>query len=115
MLQKTLIILALAVFFSRCSLPQIKNEAPQINTLKVAQKFKINLPEEHKTGYMWQLSDNYNKTVLNHLNAVWHGNQKGIDFNFETLSIGQTTLTLIKRRYIDTIAKKTFIVNIQNE
>ena len=114
MLQKTLIILGLAIFFSNCSLPQIKNEAPEINTLKVAQKFKINLPEEHKTGYIWQLSDNYDKIILNHLNAVWHGNEKGIDFNFNTLSAGQTTLTLIKRKYVDTIAKKTFIVNIRN-
>ncbi len=114
MLQKLIIILVVTLFYSRCSLPQIKNEAPQINSLKVAQKFKINLPEEHKTGYMWQLSDNYDKTVLSHLNAVWHGNEKGIDFNFKALSIGQTTLTLIKRKYIDTIAKKTFIVNIQN-
>ncbi len=105
-------LLFFILFFYNCGYTQLKNEAPQINTIKVNKKFKINLPEEHKSGYMWQLSDNYNKKPVEHLNAVWRGNEKGIDFNFKALSIGQVTLCLVKRKYIDTIDYKTFIVNV---
>ncbi len=97
---------------SNCSLNQIKNEAPLVNAIKLSKKFKINLPEEYKSGYIWQLNDNYNKTILTNINTVWLGDKKGIDFNFEALSVGEVTLTLIKRKYVDTIENKTFIVKI---
>jgi predicted secreted protein len=107
MLKKILSVIALIFFFSCfqfCSLTQIKDESPKINLVKNGTKFKINLPENHSDGYLWQL--------IHDVGAVWHGNERGIDFNLKALSIGQTTLTLIKRKYTDTITNKTFIVNI---
>jgi hypothetical protein len=115
MLKKILSALALIFFlscFQFCSLTQIKDESPKINLVKIGSKFRINLPENHSDGYLWQLSENYDKKLLHDVGAVWHGNEKGIDFNLEALSIGQTTLSFVKRKYTDTISNKTFIVNI---
>jgi len=105
-------LLLICAIISSCSYTQLKNEAPLLNRIKVNKKFKINLPENHTDGYMWQLKDDYNKNLISHLNAVWHGNEKGIDFNFQSLSIGQVTLSFTKRKYLDTSDFKTFIVNI---
>ena len=107
-----LFILTFCFFYSSCSYKQIKNEAPSINLIKVEEKFRINLPEDHRTGASWQLVDNYNKVAINNLNVVWHGNEKGIDFNFRALSVGEATLSFVKRKYVDTIDSKTFIVRI---
>jgi predicted secreted protein len=98
-----------------CSLTQIKDESPKINSVENGTKFKINLPEEHSSGYIWQLSENYDKSLVKDLGAVWHGNQKGIDFNLKALSVGQTTLSFVSRKYNDTANYKTFIVNIFNK
>ena len=105
-------LLLLVSSFEFCSLPQIKDESPKINLVKNGTRFKINLPENHSSGYLWQLSENYDKNLVSDLGAVWHGNEKGIDFNLKALSTGQTTLTLIQRKYNDTTGNKTFIVNI---
>lgn len=98
--------------FQFCSLPQIKEESPKINLVKKGTKFRINLPENHSSGYIWQLSEKYDKNLIKDLEAVWHGNEKGIDFNLQALSVGQTTLHLTLRKYTDTSSNKTFIVNI---
>ena len=98
--------------FQFCSLPQIKDESPKINFVKKGTKFRINLPENHSSGYIWQLSEKYDKSLIKDLEAVWHGNEKGIDFNLQALSVGQTTLYLTLRKYTDTSSNKTFIVNI---
>ncbi|MBA2611776.1 MAG: protease inhibitor I42 family protein [Bacteroidetes bacterium] len=98
-----------------CSLTQIKDESPKINSVENGSKFKINLPEDHSSGYIWQLGENYDKSLLKDLGAVWHGNEKGIDFNLKALSVGQTTLSFVLRKYNDTANYKTFIVNIFNK
>jgi predicted secreted protein len=76
------------------------------------KQFRINLPEDHSTGYGWQLSQDYDTRLLRHISDVWHGNDKGIDFNFKALSAGQLTLTLVSRKYTDTAATKQFVVKI---
>jgi hypothetical protein len=43
------------------------------------------------------------------------GPKKGVDFNFQTLSAGQTTLTLVLRKYNDTIQIKQYVVKIEQE
>lgn len=98
-----------------CSLTPIKEESPKINSVENGSKFKINLPEDHSSGYIWQLSENYDKSLVKDLGAVWHGNKKGIDFNLKALSVGQTTLSFISRKYNDTADYKIFIVNIFNK
>ena len=98
--------------FLSCSLKQIKSESPEINNIILNDKYKINLPEEHSSGYLWQLSENYDKNIIDNLNTVWHGNEKGVDFNFNTLAIGQTTLNFVLRKHNDTTEIKHFVVNI---
>lgn len=98
-----------------CSLTQIKDESPKINSVENGTKFKINLPEDHSSGYIWQLGENYDKSLIKDLGAVWHGNEKGVDFNLKALSVGQTTLSFVSRKYNDTADYKVFIVNIFNK
>lgn len=98
--------------FQFCSLTQIKEESPKINLVKIGTKFRINLPENHSSGYLWQLSEKYDKSIVKDLGAVWHGNEKGIEINLKALSIGQTTLSFVLRKYTSTVSNKTFIVNI---
>lgn len=106
--------LNILVFFiiTSCSVPNVKLEAPQINNLVINKSYRINLPEDHSSGYIWHLDENYDKKIMDHINTVWHGNKKGVDYNFNTLTIGQTTLTFVARKYTDTSDIKHFIVNI---
>jgi predicted secreted protein len=103
------------IVFSNCSLPQITKESPQINSVKLHSKFCVILPEDHSTGYLWQLNSDYDKHLISSINQVWHGNKKGIYFNFEALSAGQNTLTFISRKYTDTSDIKRFIVKIDDK
>lgn len=72
----------------------------------------INLQEDHRTGANWQLQGDYNASVVQRVNEVWHGNEKGIYFNLRALAVGQTTLVFIKRKYTDTLDNKAFIIKI---
>ena len=100
--------------FSGCSLPELKKEAPAINEIPANTKFRIILPEDHTSGYIWQLKQDYDQNVINQINEVWHGNEKGIYFNLKALATGQTTLTFISRKYTDTADVKHFIVKIDS-
>jgi len=91
---------------------EIKKEAPEINQVPKNSKFRIILPENHTNGYLWQLNNDYDQKVIEQLNEVWHGNEKGIYFNLKALSAGQTTLTFVSRKYTDTAEIKFFIVKI---
>ncbi len=110
---KNHILKILVIFFlSSCSLKQIKDESPAVNKIDQHQKYRINLPENHSDGYIWQLNDSYDRTIIDNINTVWHGNSNGVDFNFNTLAAGQTTLTFVLRKYNDTGEIKHFIVQI---
>jgi hypothetical protein len=98
--------------FSKCGFPELKKEAPGINEIPANTKFTIILPENHTTGYLWQLDQTYDESVVNQINEVWHGNNKGIYFNLRSLAAGQTTLTFVARKYTDTSDIKHFIVKI---
>ncbi len=108
-------LVGLLILMSGCTLPQLNKEAPEINTVEKNKKFRINLPENHSTGYLWQLSAGFDKTVAEDLNAVWHGNEKGIDFNFKSGESGETTLTFVLRKHTDTSNVKSFIVKITDQ
>lgn len=100
-------------FIFSCSYTEINKEAPSINAVNLNSKFRINLPEEHSSGYIWQLSESYDRNLLENINTVWHGNKKGVDFNFLTRAMGTTTLTFVLRKHIDTTEIKHFVVNIK--
>ena len=106
-------LLFVILLFSNCSsFPEAKKEAPEVNEVPANSNFKIVLPEDHTTGYIWQLKQDYDQTVISQINEVWHGNDKGIYFNLNALATGQTTLTFISRKYRDTADIKHFIVKI---
>jgi predicted secreted protein len=107
-----LFTIILLITFQGCSLKEVKKTFPDINQVLVNEKFRINLPENHNDGYTWNLRDDYDKKILTNSNTVWHGNTKGLDFNFQALAAGQTTLTFVKRKYTDTADFKQFIVQI---
>ena len=109
----TFYLIPLLVLVYGCSFPEAKKEAPEVNEIPANTKFKIVLPENHTTGYMWQLKQDYDLSVVEQINEVWHGNEKGIYFNLNTLASGQTTLTFISRKYKDTADIKHFIVKIR--
>ena len=103
------------IFTTNCSEIEVKNEFPAVNEVKSGSKFTIILPEDHRTGYNWQLSQDYNPAQIRQINEVWHGNDKGIYFHLEALSVGETKLTFISRKYTDTADIKHFIVKIVNK
>lgn len=95
-----------------CRPVAIEKEAPAVNEITIGSKFRINLPENHDGGYGWQLAPDFDKTVVQELNAVWHGKEKGIDFNFIAKAPGFASLKLFKRKYTDTAGMKLFVVKI---
>lgn len=111
---KVLILSFLAAFFVKCSDFVLKSEFPVENEVKSGQKFKIILPENHTKGENWQLLQTYDKTHVKQVNEVWHGNEKGIYFHLKALSVGQTTLSFVKRKYTDTLDIKRFVVKIKS-
>lgn len=101
--------------FSGCSVSDLKKEVPAVNEVPANTKLRIILPEDHTTGYVWQLQAGYDQSVIQHLNEVWHGNKKGIYFHLKSLAAGQTTLTFVSRKYRDTAEVKEFIVRIRED
>lgn len=88
-------------------------EAPQKNELNAGDMFTIQLPENHTTGYMWQLNNSYNNQITDYLNSVWHGNEKGVYFNFKAKEKGTCELNFALIKYKDTLERKTFIINVK--
>jgi predicted secreted protein len=109
---KSHLLIIVTVFLISCRYKQVKERAPRVNTVNAGEKFMINLPENHNDGYTWQLQQSYNTEVVNTVNEVWHGNDKGLDVNLWAVAAGQTTLTFVKRKYRDTSEIRQYIVKI---
>lgn len=103
---------ASVLLLNACRYTELKLEAPGINTLPLSEKFRITLPEDHSKGETWQFRKDENYQAFEDLGSVWHGAQKGVDFNLKALSPGQYTLEIIKLVYRDSVERKQFIVNI---
>jgi len=115
LVKKILLLNILGGTLCSCGLKQINSEYPIVNEISVHERFRINLPEEHSSGYIWQLSENFDEKIIDNFNTVWHGHAKGVDFNFNTIATGQTTLSFVLRKHTDTSEIKHFIVNISNK
>lgn len=100
------------LFLGSCTLPQYQKESPEINEIPPHTKFRINLPEDHREKGFWHLKQDYDQAVVRQINEVWHGNEKGVDFNLKSQAAGQTTLNFVFRDYKDTLDFKHFIVKI---
>lgn len=111
---KLLPTIALVCLLTACRLQPVDAPSPAVNTVVKGEKFRITLPEEHRSGYLWQLAGGNEEMLLKDLGAVWHGNEKGVDFNYQALATGQATLTFYKRKYTDTSEIRSFILKIVN-
>ena len=83
------------------------------NHIKRGERFRISLPENHATGYMWQINSNYNRNVLDYYGSVFRGKEKGVDFNFRALKTAKSKLNFALIKYLDTVEVKEFIIDIQ--
>jgi predicted secreted protein len=96
-----------------CSYQQADKVAPLENNIAKGEKFRITLPENHTTGYMWQINNTFNDKILDYYGSVFRGNEKGVDFNFMALEKGKVTLHFILIKYRDTSEVKQFIIDVK--
>ncbi len=102
-----------ALVFASCNYKKIDSPSPVINTVKSGEKFYIPLPENHTTGYMWQLSNEYDSKTLGYLSSVFHGNEKGVYFNFMGENPGKTTLNFTLVKYHDTTEVRSYVIEVK--
>ena len=99
--------------FARCSYQQVDKIAPFENSISNGEKFRITLPENHTTGYMWQINNTYDDKVLDYYGSVFRGNEKGVDFNFTAIKKGKATVNFTLIKYQDTSEVKQFIIDVK--
>jgi hypothetical protein len=104
-------LLGVASLLSSCRFSELKKEAPEVNSIKTGEKFRISLAEDHAKGETWYLKKDENYQAFEDLGSVWHGPEKGIDLNLKALKSGQYTLTAVKICYRDSVELKQYIVN----
>jgi hypothetical protein len=98
-----------------CSYKKVEFDAQsgKTNTVKVGEKFRITLLENHAQNYYWILRENSNKRGLDYLGSVFHGDKSGeVDFNFEPLQTGSITLTFNLNHFNDSTQTKVFKVEV---
>ncbi|MES2513303.1 MAG: protease inhibitor I42 family protein [Bacteroidota bacterium] len=111
---KTCLPLGFILFFLySCSYQRADKVAPLINDISKGDKFRITLPENHITGYMWQINNEFDNNVLDYYGSVFRGNEKGVDFNFTALEKGKATVTFALIKYRDTSEVKQFIIDVK--
>lgn len=107
-------VIALFLLFvlQACAYPNLEKEFPGINEIKAGEKFTIILPENHAENFIWKISDNRDKSLIDYLGAVWHGNEKGVYYNFTALKPGIDTLHFTQLKMQDTTKTANYIVKI---
>lgn len=112
-MKKIIVLIATSLFTLGCSYQQASKEAPLENSIHKGEKFRITLPENHTTGYMWQINNTFNDKVLDYYGSVFRGNEKGVDFNFTALETGKATVNFALIKYNDTTEVKQFIIDVK--
>ncbi len=102
----------MSIAFASCSPPTIDANASGTQLVKINSKFRINLPEDHTTGYTWQLNDDYDKSIIDHTNTVWEGNTNGVFFYFKASKKGTTTLNFKSRKHDDINSLKAITIEV---
>jgi predicted secreted protein len=87
-------------------------DAEKENQVKVGQEFSLYMKEEPGQGATWHLKDDFDHATADYLGSIWHGQDKGIAFNFRALKEGLVELHLAKRKYKDTLEVKHVNVKI---
>lgn len=110
-MKKIVFILLTAFLFSCNKMQTVGFNDAQPAYVKFNSKFRINLPEDHRSGYTWQLND-YDQTLITHMNTVWEGNTNGVYFYFETIKPGLVVLNFTSRKHNDVNSIKEFSIKI---
>lgn len=113
MIKFTSALLLLFLVYSCHKSQDISEPSPFVNAVPLHSKFNITLPENHTTGYMWQIENGYNDKVIDYMNSVWHGNEKGVVFNFESKAKGTAELEFRLIKYRDTMEIKKFWIEVK--
>lgn len=108
---KQLLIISI-LFLCACSPQTIEVNDPQPSKVQLNKKFRVNLPEDHRTGYTWQLNE-HDATAVDHFNTVWEGNENGVYFYFVALKPGLTTLNFTSRKYDDVNSIKEILIKVE--
>ncbi|HWY11120.1 MAG TPA: hypothetical protein VN026_07340 [Bacteroidia bacterium] len=95
-----------------CTHQIIEKESPAVNEIKAGGKFTIILPENHVENYYWKLNDNHNKTIIDYINAAWHGNEKGVYYHFTAVKPGTDTLRLTLHKMQDSVKTAVYIIKV---
>lgn len=107
------ILPVLVLALASCSHRQIEFEkgSGQVNHVKKGEKFRISLPEDHSTKYLWTLKKDIPTTRVDYMGSVFHGTY--VDFNFTAVGPGREELELYLYCSKDTAARKTYIVEVE--
>lgn len=95
-----------------CTYQKADKIAPWVNKVGINENFCVSLPENHTSGYSWQINPHFNNTILDYYGSVFRGNEKGVDFNFRTLKTGKDSLNFALIKYRDTLEIKQFIIEV---
>jgi len=108
-----IIFLLITLSFWDCSYPEVKLEKQggQVNKVKAGEKFRISLPEDHNTKYLWTLKKDIPTTYVDYMGSVFHGTY--VDYNFTAVRPGKEELTLYLYSPRDTAEIKTFVVEVE--
>lgn len=98
---------------SACSYTEIKHEKGSgiLNKVKKGEKFRISLPEDHKTKYLWTMKKDISTRCVDFMGSVFHGTY--VDFNFTAVGRGSEELTFYLYCAKDTQQVKTFLVDVE--
>lgn len=118
MKKKLIPILCISIFtllLCGCSYKKIEfdSQSGKTNSVKVGEKFRITLSENHQQNYYWSLRHNSNKQAVDYLGSVFHGDKSGeVDFNFVALQVGETEINLNYYHYNDSTSSVTYRVTV---
>ncbi len=112
-MKKMIVASVCSLLLISCSYQQADKVAPLENVINKGEKFRITLPENHNTGYMWQINNTFNDKVLDYYGSVFRGNEKGVDFNFTALEKGKASVNFALIKYNDTTEVKQFIIDVK--
>ncbi len=113
----TLIICSLffAFFTGACSYKKVEfdTKSGKTNTVKVGEKFVINLIENHEKNFYWLMKENSNKLSVDYQGSSFHGDKSGeVSFVFKAMQAGEAEFKFTLNHYNDSTDSKVFKVKV---
>lgn len=110
---RTLVFALLVTLAGSCSYQKLEfeKESGRINKVKKGDKFRVSLPEDHHTTYLWAFKKDIPVNKADYMGSVFHGTY--VDFNFTAAGRGVGELTFYLYRAADTAQVKRYLVEIE--